>query len=507
MTRGNLEFHNVTFLYDTASAAVFENLSPEFPAGWTGIIGANGCGKSTLLRLATGQLQPAAGRIIAPGSVIYCPQRTDDPPPSFAEMLATTDAMACALRGQLRVEADWAARWTTLSHGERKRAQIAAALWQQPDVLAIDEPTNHIDREARLLLADALRSYRGVGLLVSHDRELLDQLCSRCLFIEPHAIAMRPGGYSKAVALARADAEQARARYRQTKREVKRLEREEAQRRHEAAQQDAKRSKRKLAKGDSDGREKIDMARVTGKDGVAGRKQSQMQGRLQQAQESLGNLRVPRKQSLGITLRGAVAPRNSLLDLPQGEIELGASRLLCHPALRIEPADRIGLVGPNGAGKSTLIRHILSRLTLPPEKVVYLPQEIERTEAARILAAARALPDKQVGDVMTVVSCLGSDPRRVLETDEPSPGEVRKILLALGISYQPWLIVMDEPTNHLDLPSIECLEGALAECEAALLLVSHDMRFLGSLTRIRWEIATTDASRTLLGVGRGNSQR
>ncbi len=68
-------------------------------------------------------------------------------------------------------------------------------------------------------------------------------------------------------------------------------------------------------------------------------------------------------------------------------------------------------------------------------------------------------------------------------------GELRKLLLALGVARRPWLIVMDEPTNHLDLPSIEYLEAALGECVSALLLVSHDLRFLGKLTRTRWEIS------------------
>jgi ATPase subunit of ABC transporter with duplicated ATPase domains len=72
---------------------------------------------------------------------------------------------------------------------------------------------------------------------------------------------------------------------------------------------------------------------------------------------------------------------------------------------------------------------------------------------------------------------------------------VRKLLLALGIARQPHLIVMDEPTNHLDLPSIECLEQALEDCPCGLLLVSHDERFLGSLTRTRWHLASAPSSR------------
>jgi ATPase subunit of ABC transporter with duplicated ATPase domains len=90
---------------------------------------------------------------------------------------------------------------------------------------------------------------------------------------------------------------------------------------------------------------------------------------------------------------------------------------------------------------------------------------------------------------MTIVSRLGSRPHRLLETAEPSPGEIRKLLLALGITRVPHLIIMDEPTNHLDLPSIQCLAEALQECPCGLLLVSHDHYFLNRLTTIRWHIA------------------
>jgi len=97
----------------------------------------DGSGKTTLLQLACGEIAP---------------------------------------RGRLGIELSWMARWSTLSHGERKRAQIATALWQDPAVLAIDEPTNHIRADARALLVAAMSSYRGIGLLVSHDRELLDEV-------------------------------------------------------------------------------------------------------------------------------------------------------------------------------------------------------------------------------------------------------------------------------------------------------------------------------------------
>ena len=108
------------------------------------------------------------------------------------------DPDAFELRGRLGLDADFGTRWESLSHGERKRAQIGCALWQQPELLAIDEPTNHIDAAARELLLAALARFRGVGLIVSHDRELLDALCVQCLWLEPPTATVYAGGYTKA---------------------------------------------------------------------------------------------------------------------------------------------------------------------------------------------------------------------------------------------------------------------------------------------------------------------
>lgn len=93
------------------------------------------------------------------------------------------------------------------------------------------------------------------------------------------------------------------------------------------------------------------------------------------------------------------------------------------------------------------------------------------------------LPNEKLGRMMTVVSRLGSRPHRLLDSVEPSPGEIRKILLATGIANMPYLIVMDKPTNHLDLPSIECLQHALTDYPCGLLLVSHDQLFLDALAQ------------------------
>jgi macrolide transport system ATP-binding/permease protein len=199
---------------------------------------------------------------------------------------------------------------------------------------------------------------------------------------------------------------------------------------------------------------------------------------------------VKKEHDLGIWVQGARSPRDRLLWRDAGSVAVGGGRRLLHPDLVMRPDDRVALTGPNGGGKSTLWRAQLEEgMNVDPERLVYVPQEIDKERSRRLLEAARALPGAQLGRLMTVVSCLNSRPERLLESQLPSPGEVRKLLLAEGIARQPHLIVMDEPTNHLDLPSIECLERALAGCPCGLLLVSHDARFLGALTRTQWELA------------------
>ena len=106
-----LEFSKVTFFYDLAGTPVFEGLDLRLEVGWAGVIGRNGAGKTTLLRLATGQLTPTEGAVRSPGGVVYCPQRTDDPPEDFERFLVADDGAARSLAGRLDVRRDWPERW------------------------------------------------------------------------------------------------------------------------------------------------------------------------------------------------------------------------------------------------------------------------------------------------------------------------------------------------------------------------------------------------------------
>ena len=165
-------------------------------------------------------------------------------------------------------------------------------------------------------------------------------------------------------------------------------------------------------------------------------------------------------------------------------------------------------MGPNGAGKSTLLHHVRRLLagdtaptgTASTGRVRYnrigenalavldVPQEPTEAERARVLSDANSLSAADRGRVLSCVAQLNSDPDRILEGAATSPGELRKLMIALGLLDKPSLIIMDEPTNHLDLHSVEALEQALARFGGALLLVSHDRAFLRACTSITWAI-------------------
>lgn len=179
-----------------------------------------------------------------------------------------------ALRRDLDVEDDWPWRYDTLSYGQQKRLQVACALWQRPDLLVMDEPTNHVDTPTREAITAALAPFKGVGLLISHDRALLDALCAQCLFMAEGRLTARPGGYSRG----RGQEELERAR-----REKKRLAGEAQRRREEASRAVGMRSCRNLDPKDHSGKERVKLAVYTGKDGVAGKLSSRMENRLSRA--------------------------------------------------------------------------------------------------------------------------------------------------------------------------------------------------------------------------------
>ncbi|MDR0730895.1 MAG: ATP-binding cassette domain-containing protein [Treponema sp.] len=482
-----VRFNSVYFSYPSSVEPVLRELNLEFHEGWTGITGDNGAGKSTFLMLAAGILEAQAGTIEGAGG-IYCPQRTDELPEFWEDFFRDSGNEGARLMSRLGIGADWPYRWESLSHGERKRLQLGLALWRQPPLLAIDEPTNHLDREARAFVTSALESYTGAGLLVSHDRALLDGLCTRCLFIRQGRALLRPGGISQGLAEEEREAKEKSRLRKELGRERDRLASEAEARRRTVEGSKNRLSKKNIDAKDNDARGKINLARLSGRDRTASDQYKRMENRLSRIDQGLSAVDAPSRRKEGITLPAAQARMDRILSLPAGSIPLGGEgRALSFPDLLIRPGERIALTGPNGAGKSSLIRYMVERI---PENVgiLYIPQEISAVEGRAALDEIRQDTEKNRGEILARYSRLGSDPGLILQSRLPSPGETRKLLIARGVFSNPALIIMDEPTNHLDLTSIRLLEETLAQVPCALLLVSHDEVFLAALTKRRWDI-------------------
>ncbi|HJA29697.1 MAG TPA: ATP-binding cassette domain-containing protein [Candidatus Olsenella pullicola] len=488
-----LVLSGVRYAYPAAREAVLNNVTITFPVGWTALLGDNGCGKTTLAKIACGLIAPDAGSVTRGLACAYVAQDADEPPEGLTDFALDYGREARELREAFRIEDDMPWRFDELSFGERKKLQVAVALWSRPDVLVADEPTNHLDADAREELGAALERFRGIGILVSHDRELVDLLATRCASFEAGGIVVRPGGYSAAHGQAELERATAVAERASAKRELARLSAEKDARAREAARADARRSKRGLDPRDRDARGKIDLAIFTGKDGQAGRLSSQMDARVAAAQERLAAARVTKRYDGDLWVDAEPSRRRTVLHVPGRTIPCGPEGTLQIPELWVGSRDHVGVVGPNGAGKSTLLAHLRVLLAKAVDagqgvEVLDIPQELPAEAREAVVARVSALTPTDRGRVLSTVAQLNSNPDRILEGGRTSPGELRKLMLAEGILRHPALIVMDEPTNHLDLHSTEALERALAAYPGALVLVSHDRRFLSACTNRTWEV-------------------
>lgn len=481
-----LNLSNIAYCYPQAAEPILRGITATFPRGWTGIVGDNGCGKSTLARIACGLIQPDTGSVSPALIGVYCSQDATCPPDNLNDFALAYDGKAVRLRRVLALEDDWPWRYETLSCGQQKRLQVACALWAEPDVLVMDEPTNHVDAKTRNQILQTLEGFRGVGILISHDRLLLDGLCQQCLFMQGGTGAMRPGGYSQAADQALLERESSLRIREEARREKARIERESRRRRETAAKKESKKSLAGINKHDSDARHKRRVAIVSGTDGIAAKQAGVMAARLGRVSEKLERLRVDKRYDSDIWLDATPSRRPVLVRLEATELSLGERRLVV-PPLFIGRSDHIGLVGDNGNGKTTLVKHLMNHL---PEgvRVLFVPQEPSEGQRREVRQQLHDLTSANRGRVLSIVAQLNSEPERLLEGDEVSPGELRKLMLALGILSEPELIVMDEPTNHLDLGSTEALERVLAAYPGALLLVSHDAVLLEATTRVTWRI-------------------
>lgn len=479
-----LNLSHISYAYPGSASPAILDACVTFPSGWTGIIGDNGCGKSTLAKIASGLIRPDSGSVSPRAFSVYCHQDSSQVPSNLFDLASDWGQEGARAKRLLRTEDEWFWRYDTLSGGQQKRIQIACSLYARPDVLVMDEPTNDLDAEMRDVVKEALTVFDGVGILISHDRDLLDALVDQSLFCEGKRWVMRPGGYTKGSGQAENERVFALRDREKAVREASRLKEEACRRSEKAAQQKSKRSKRNLSKNDSDGRERIGRAIVSGKDGVAGRLSSAMGARLAKAESVIAEKHVSKRYDYHVGEFGKVARSSFVAYLEAGLLYEGGFSIKV-PELWMSPIDHVVLMGVNGSGKSLVVQSIIDSI---PSSIdfAYVPQDVGPGERESALTVLQGLTQDQKGRILSMVARLNSDPDKLLDGGDLSPGELRKLMLAEQLISDPSFLVLDEPTNHLDIGSIKALEGMLVGFPGAILLVTHDKRLACATAGIEW---------------------
>ena len=434
-----------------------------------GLIGENGAGKTTLLRLLAGELEPDSGTVrrLSPVALIHQQGDAD----------AGDDAETRAL---------FQARDTRegLSGGEMTRNRIAGALSAQPGLLLADEPTTDLDREGLALLRKKLSGFPGAVLLVSHDRALLREICTRIWYLEDGKISDFPGGYDAFMAERTRQRERAAFEYDQYKAEQKRL-KESAQRMAERATQVKKAPSRM---GNSEAR----LHKREWTDSVL--QLSHAKRTLQNRMEHLEVKEKPRSlpeitMKLGVT--HPVEAKN-VLEFRCASLQAGNKTLLRDTGFVLPTGSRTALIGPNGCGKTTLLRtlnneageqvHFRGNARFnPAARIGWFDQHHESTLNLNASVLENIMRDSVHPEhfARTVMACLGIRGDDVYKPlNLLSGGERAKTALGRLLLMDCNTLLLDEPTNHLDLFTMEELEKLLAGYGGTLLFVSHDEEFI-----------------------------
>lgn len=499
---------------------LFHNLSLTFGAERTGVVGRNGVGKTTLLGLIAGLTEPTSGSVVRCGRTGWLEQ-VDAPLPgqTVADLLDVAEPLAVQARilAGHGTEADLAeADWTleerlariltsvglpdlsldrladSLSGGERTRARIARLLLSEPDLIILDEPTNHLDAEGRGAIHQLLETWRGGAVVVSHDRNLLQQM-DRIVEITSLGTAVYGGNYDlfsarKAEELANtaralSQAEQAQA--------------QAARDRQKSLERQARRDRAGKATARKGSEPRILLgARAAQAEATGARLQGQAQRQVEQAGQQLdaARERIERLQPMRFTLPPTgLATGRTVLQLsgvrwttPEGR------RVLDGIDLTLTGPERLAVVGANGSGKSTLLKLMAGQLA-PSEGTITRPVPTARLDQD----TAQLLPDETLRDAWlrlhpggTVNDAQAALARFLFRNAAAertvgtlSGGERLRAALAVTMTGKdvPQLLILDEPTNHLDLDAMTALEEALSAYDGALVVASHDTAFLTRL--------------------------
>ncbi|HAV2208533.1 ABC-F family ATP-binding cassette domain-containing protein [Enterobacter cloacae] len=472
---------------DTAFGTLFDSLSFTLKKGdRIGLLGDNGCGKSTLLKVLDGTDSPAAGSVALAGHCLMA--RVEQHLPEAIYPLTMLDAVLAQLptteRESLRWKAetllagmgftpqDMALTSATLSGGQHTRLLLARALIGDPDLLLLDEPSNHLDLPTMLWLEQFLQNWSGSFVLVSHDRQLLDAVTNGSWILRDkmlHYFAL-PCTAARQALVAKDESDALR---------------------HKAEQKEIDRvtaSARRLAT----------WGKVYDNEDLA-RKAKQMEKQVERLKESQTELTAGSPWTL--TLRGDALRADRLLEMENLGVPPapGLPDLFHVDIARLKSGDRVAIVGRNGCGKSSLMKLIWrhfsgepseARLKLHPRvSPGYYDQTLNQLpDEATIFDALEPFAPAPQDRKMALISAGFPWARHGQKVSTLSGGE-RSRLLFVGLTLARYsLLMLDEPTNHLDMEGKEALATTLQQFDGGVLLVSHDRQLIAQSCNRFWLI-------------------
>ncbi|HMM14639.1 MAG TPA: ABC-F family ATP-binding cassette domain-containing protein [Parvibaculum sp.] len=499
-----LHINDLTFRME--GRLLLDRVTAAVPPGQkVGFVGRNGTGKSTLLKVITGELQPETGGIsypknwrvgmvrqevlAGPTSLLDTVLAADEERAALlAEAEHATDAhriadihtrladmgahaaparAASILAGLGFDEAAQARPCSDFSGGWRMRVALAAVLFSEPDLLLLDEPTNYLDLEGTIWLEDYLRSYPFTVLIVSHDRDLLNNVAESILHLENKKLTLYSGNYD---------------RFDRTRREKLALQlamkrKQEDQRRHMESFVERFRAKASKAR--------------------------QAQSRLKALAKMEPIADILQERVMPFRFPAPEKPLASpIIRLEHAAVGYEPERpVLKDLDLRIDQDDRIALLGANGNGKSTFAKLLCDRLQVSGGhkyvskklRIAYFAQhqldELKMGETP-YEHFRELMPDATQAQVRAMAGSYGFGADKAdTRVEKLSGGEKARLLFAIQTFHKPHLIILDEPTNHLDVDSREALVMAINEYDGAIILISHDRHLVETCADRLWLVA------------------
>lgn len=496
-----IQIENITLM--VAGKELLNGASCQIADGQkVGVIGDNGCGKSTLFKAILGLNEPFSGKIETPKNAIiaFAEQEIADismPVLQFVlsknksliyyreKLLTASEDELADIHEHLRLlESDSAeSRVAAILHGLgfkqtdlnrpihdfsggwRMRLSLAGALFQNSDILLLDEPSNHLDWEATVWLENYLKKYRGTLLIISHDKSFLNNNCESILNFEHKKLVLYRGNYQTFQTSYALKSENLK----------RRIQKDEEKRAHLQSFVDRFRYKATKAK--------------------------QSQSRIKMLEKMGEQLQfVPDKKDV-FTFPATEGLPSPYLKIENASVGYNNVPVLSRLNMNLVENERIALLGRNGNGKSTLAKLSFGDLKplsgtifrSPKLKIGYFNQDQNEKlpeDKTPLEYLAAFVPDKQEAYIRTYLAGFGLDAEKaVTEISSLSGGEKVRLLLAEICLSKPQLLILDEPTNHLDLKGREALIKAINEYTGSVILITHDFYMLQCVADDLWIVS------------------